>query len=103
MFRGLAKGDLVTLQIIAQTIEMAEKIERPDFRSRDRRQHARPDSGRVGSADGLAIFVRFGELEAHGADVVAEIEWFNFEEVHGFILPSRRERLLQARSGGIYS
>src|SRR6202044_705946 len=100
---GFAEGDLVALQIIAQTIEMAEKIERPDFGSSDGGQHARPDFGGVGAADGFAIFVGFGELQAHGAYVVTEIERFNFEEVHEFILPSRPERLLQARTGGIYS
>ena len=58
---------------------------------------------RVGTADRFAIFVRFGELQAHRAYVVAEIERLNFEKVHEFILPSRRERLPQTRTGGIYS
>ena len=34
--RGFAVGDLMALAIIANTIEMAEKIERPDFGSSGR-------------------------------------------------------------------
>ena len=100
---GFAVGDLLAPAIIAQAVEMAEKIERPIFRSGDGGEQARPDSGRVRATDGFTIFVCCGELQAHGADVSAEIERFDFEQVHGFIRPQRRVLLLPARAGGIYS
>ena len=42
----------------------AEKIERPGFRRGRRQQHARPDARGIRAANRLAIFVRFGQLQA---------------------------------------
>ncbi len=59
VFGGFAVGDLMALAIIAQTIEMAEKIEPPVFGGGDSQENARPNLRSVGAADGFAIFVGF--------------------------------------------
>ncbi len=80
---SVAIGDVATVAKIANAVQMAEEIERPWLRRRSGEQDASPDFGGIGAADGLAIFVVFGEFDADGADVRAEVERFYFEHVHG--------------------
>jgi hypothetical protein len=80
--RGFAEGDLMALAEVAQAVEMAKEVERPGFVAGYGGKDAAPDACRIVPANGLAMFIRFSQLEADGPDVRAEVERFDFEEVH---------------------
>lgn len=87
VFAGFAKRNLVQRAVIADAIDVAEEVEDPGFVCSDGAKNAGPDPGGLLAANGFAVFVRFGELEADRADIVAEIERLDFEKYHRAIRP----------------
>src|SRR5579863_9072726 len=68
--------------IIAHAIEMAEKIEGPNFVGGSGAEDAAPNLGGIETANRLAIFVGFGQLQADGANIGPQVEWLDIEEIH---------------------
>jgi hypothetical protein len=71
---------------IADAIQVTEKIKSPGLRGGGGLEDATPDSSGIGSADRLAIFVGFDELEANRANVGTQVERLDFEQVHLLLL-----------------
>jgi len=81
MLGGVAEGDLVAGAVVAKAIEVAEEIERPRVGGGGGDKDAGPDGRGAGAADRLAVLAGFGEIEADGADVVAEVERLDVKKV----------------------
>jgi len=59
-FARFAKRNFVQRAVVADAIDVAEKIEDPGFGGGGGAKNARPDAGSVLTADRFAIFVGFG-------------------------------------------
>lgn len=78
----LPKTDSVTAAILADAVQVTEKIEGPGLVTRYGGKDAAPNSSGIRATNRLVIFVIFGQFEPNGADIFAQIERLNFENVH---------------------
>lgn len=85
--RGFAELDFPRFAELAQAVEMAEEVERPNFGAGNRGNNTAPDLSGFSSARRLLILA-LDQIQTDGANIRSKVEGLDFENEH--LLACRR-------------